>query len=171
MTVITQTNARDERTQISNALTSVESDVSDNTTDIATNTSAISALDTRITDLEGGVDGTPPTSLSGRRTTNAQLFPFYSTNRIPAPAVSASTSTYDSWETVVSESSKSGVINFLAFWMNTGDNSSNLDTQVSLLIDGTEVYLSDADLYQSDPAASTKPGVPLIGQFFDIVTI
>ena len=54
---------------------------------------------------------------------------------------SVGSSTYDAWTTLVTETSKSGVITWCAAYVST--NSSNLNTQLRLSIDGNVVYTSD----------------------------
>lgn len=156
MTEILKTNDQDERRQISEALTSVESDVS-------TNTSAISSLDTRVTALEGGVDGTPPTALKGIPISNSDIDDVMPT----APTTigilySASTGTQNSWTTIHSETGE-GIIEFMNAYQVA--NSSSRAAQLRLSIDGTTVYTSDADLWQA--SGDTGDGVCLVGSASD----
>lgn len=171
MTIITKTNARDERTQISDALTTLDTttatntadiatntaDIATNTADIATNTSAISALDARVTALEDGVDGRPPTSLKGRIISNANLTGAVS-GMDSLLTASANASTYDAWTTVLSETAKSGVIQHLSLWQTA--NTSDRDASARLTVDGTVVWATDANCWQV--AADNNAGVGIV---------
>lgn len=166
MTVITKTNDRDERKQISDALTSVESDVSTNTSDIATNASNISTNttniadhETRITTLEDGVNGKPPTSLVGIPVSNAELNASFVPN-LDASATQA-VSTYDTWQEVLGESSAEGIITALTIRQTSSGNASNRDWQARLLIDGTAVWTSDTNLFQT--SSDDSKGFIIIG--------
>lgn len=154
MTVIKKTNERQERTDISNALTSVESDVTTLLADVA-------ALQASVTALEAGVNGKPPTELKGIPTTRtAADFDITELTGWIA-TTSASTSTYDSWTTVLEETSAEGVIQFLAVYQLT--NASSRDTQARLSVDGTVVWTSASNFW----AASTdnEEGAVLVGAY------
>ena len=143
MTVITKTNQRDELKQISDALTAGDSASATNAADIATNVTDISNLDTRVTTLEGGVNGTPPTALHGCITSNGDLLGV--TGEYLAIPVTASETAYDTWKTILSVSG-SGVISYLDVYQVA--NTSSRDVQCRLTIDSVVVYTSDADLWK-----------------------
>lgn len=165
MTEITKTNERDERKQIGDALTSLESSITtiqgDITTiegDITTIEGNITTLDGRITALEGGVDGTPPTSLVGRKTTNGTL---EVTINAPdgANTTTASSSTYNQWTTLLTATTSSGVIEFMNIWQSA--NAADLNWGARLTVDGTVVWTSDTDAWRL--GAENTDGFYLIG--------
>ena len=144
MTVIIKTNATDERTQVSNALTA--------------NSANIAALTTRIDDLEAGVNGTPPTSLVGRVTANADIDA--NVNISPHATATATAPNNDVWVTVLEESSAAGIIEFLSLYQVA--NVSDRITQGRLSIDGVVVWLSDSNCWQTG-SGDNNFGVWLIG--------
>ena len=144
-------NATDERTQVSNALTA-------NSTNIATNLTDIAALTSRSDDLESGVNGTPPTSLVGRVTANADLDA--SVHLSPHAIATATAPTNDVWVTVLEESSAAGIIEFLSLYQVA--NVSDRITQGRLSIDGVVVWLSDSNCWQTG-SGDNNFGVWLIG--------
>ena len=166
MTVINKSNERIERKDISEALTTNEANITTNATNIATNTTNISsndtdiaALDTRITTLEGGVNGTPPTSLLGRATANADLQTSISSVK-GAEQFSASSSTYNVWTTAATQAATNpGVITFLNIVQTA--NASNLDAGARLTVDGVEVWTTDNDFWQV--ATDNLDGTGLVG--------
>ncbi len=168
MTVIQKSNERIERKDISNALTTIEGNVSSNVTNIATNVTNIatnvtniSALDTRITTLEGGVNGTPPTSLLGRVTTNALLVGNIATDSDDAGVLyTASEGTYNIWVEIVGQAATNpGVITFLSVWQQA--NASSRDAGWRLSVDGSVVLASDNDFWQV--AADNNAGASIVG--------
>ena len=153
MTSITKTNANDERKQISDALTS-------NSTNIATNVTDIAALDTRIDDLEAGVNGAPPITLKGRITSQADLS--VNVHLAPYLTATATATVSDEWTTVLEEAAAAGVIEFLSIYQVA--NASDRITQARLTIDGIVVWLSDANCWQT--GGDNNSGVWLIGGQF-----
>lgn len=151
MTTITKTNERDERKQIGDALTSVESDIS-------TLQASVTALQASVTALEAGVNGKPPTELKGIPTTRptttidtAELGWYAST--------SASSSTFDAWTTILEETSAEGVLEFLT--VHQVANTSSLDAQARLTVDGTVVWTSSTTFWSA--TGDNGDGVALVG--------
>ena len=104
-----------------------------------------------------------PTALLGRVQSNTYLVGDFAQNggALPGEPYSASTSTYDSWTTIHSVSSDSGVIEIMGAWCKA--NASNLNAQLRLTIDSTVVYTSDTDLWQAAPTSIYDDGVWLVG--------
>lgn len=160
MVEITKTNQRDERKQVSDALTTNASNIATNTTNITNNDTDISALDARITTLEGGVNGTPPTSLLGRATTNAELQTDVELLSDAAIIVQASSSTYNVWFEVAGQAATNpGVITFLS--VSQEANANNLDAGARLTIDGGVVWSTDNDFWKA--TTDNNDGAYIIG--------
>ncbi len=139
MTTIKKSNERIERKQVSDALTSAESN-------ITTAQGDISALDARITVLEGGVNGTPPTELKGIPTTRTTVA-FDTAEMVWLASVTASETAYDTWKTLLEETAAEGVLEFLAIYQVA--NASDRDVQARLTIDGTVVWLSSTTYWSA----------------------
>ena len=159
MTVITKTNERDERKQISDALTSNTADIATNTADIATNVTAIAALDTRITTLEGGVNGTPPTVLYGRPTAAADLQVGINISR-GIEKFPEDIADYNVWHEVVGQAATNpGVITFLSVLQTA--NASDRDAGARLTVDSVVVWATDDNFWQV--TGDDSDGASLVG--------
>lgn len=97
--------------------------------------------------------------LVGRFVSHANLDDLGSTAY--AVPVTATETAYNTWKTLLTYTG-SGVISLLAVKQTAGGNASSRDIQLSLLIDGNEVYLSDADFWQTNSTDDNK-GVWLVG--------
>ena len=104
MTTITKTNERDERKQIGDALTGIESD-------ITTLQSSLAALQAQI---DAGLNGSPPIELNGIPTTKA-VTTFDTAELEWIAETTASETVYDTWKTVLEETAAAVVeiINWL----------------------------------------------------------
>lgn len=126
---------------------------------------ASTALDnTTWTDARAGyLDGIPrPPTTSGLKGISDTVGPINSSSNRwfgIADDATASTSTYDSWTTLLSESSASGVLQLMAIYQ--AANASNLDAQFRLSIDGNVVYTSAAALWSA--SSQNNDGVCVIG--------
>lgn len=150
MTEITKTNARDERKQISEAISALESSLASLETDLLS----------RIQTLEDGMNGKPPTELKGVPTTlPTDNFPDADFDHVET--ATASSSTYDQWTTVLEETAAEGVIELLT--IHQTDNAANLNAQARLTIDGTVVWTSATNYWSADSA--TYLGAILVGVY------
>ena len=102
-----------------------------------------------------------PTELKGVFTANADLTTFSSANKLSdyVPETTASTATPGVWKTILTETSASGVIEFLVAYQVA--NTSSLDTQLRLSVDGTAVYTSATNLWTL--AGENNEGVAVVG--------
>jgi len=159
MTIITKTNERDERKQISDALTTNTADIATNAADIITNANAITALDTRVTTLEAGVNGTPPTALYGRPTAPANIQTSIHLSK-GAESFSEAISDYNVWHEVVGQAATNpGVITFLSVLQTA--NASDRNAGARLTVDSVVVWATDDDFWQV--TADDSDGAALVG--------
>lgn len=125
----------------------------------ATVSSRLASNDSRLDLL--GLDAPPiAAGLVGREVANAQIYQVNGGQRA-WPAVSGSTSVYDSWTTILTLSG-AGIMEFLPVYQTA--NASDRDAQLRLTIDGVVVYTSDVDLWKA--TGDNNDGVCLVGDIF-----
>lgn len=136
------------------ALTAISSYLDAAISDVITGQAALAAA------IAASGDKAPIASgLMGRQVSHANLDDMGSTSW--ALPVTATETAYNTWKTLLSYTG-SGVISLMAVKQTAGGNTSSRDVQLSLQIDGNEVYLSDADLWQTNSTDDNK-GVWLVG--------
>ena len=102
----------------------------------------------------------PPTTngLKGVIISNADIYVTSTGSRTISPIITASTSTYNVWTTLLSVTAV-GVIEIMTAYQVA--NTSDRDAQLRLKIDGNIVYISNADLWKV--TGDDNDGISLIG--------
>lgn len=114
------------------------------------------------------IGSSPPTTsgLKGVVTSNATIERVSSTSAIEVNQIAtestASTSTFDVWTTILTETSAAGVIELMAVYQVA--NSSNRDAQLRFSIDGNVIYISDTDLWKL--TGEDQDGTMLVGGMY-----